>query len=111
MHISSEHAALLCHACWIYYIVCLFLALALWPVEPICLDAARRGEWWQTALLAVWTDAVPQTEFRLRGWFQPRNPGLTAAEVLTSPFFKPCYDQNWAEGVRNFPSQLSEVFE
>ena len=48
---------------------------------------------------------------RLRGWFQPRNPGLTAAEVLTSPFFKPCYDQNWAEGVRNFPSQLDEIQE
>ncbi|KAL3142839.1 hypothetical protein ABBQ38_003132 [Trebouxia sp. C0009 RCD-2024] len=48
---------------------------------------------------------------RLRGWFQPRNPGLTAAEVLTSPFFKPCYDQHWAEGVRNFPSQLDEIQE
>jgi len=48
---------------------------------------------------------------RLRGWFQARNPGLTAAEVLTSPFFKPCYEQNWAEGVRNGPSQLRELSE
>lgn len=48
---------------------------------------------------------------RLRGWFQARNPGLTAAEVLTSPFFKPCYEQNWAEGVRNGPSQLREISE
>lgn len=48
---------------------------------------------------------------RLRGWFQARNPGLTAAEVLTSPFFKPCYEQNWAEGVRNGPSQLKEIGE
>ena len=57
------------------------------------------------------SDCLCVCTYRLRGWFQARNPGLTAAEVLTSPFFKPCYDQNWAEGVRHGPSQLKEIQE
>jgi hypothetical protein len=43
---------------------------------------------------------------RIRGWLSPHNPGLTAAEVLTSPFFRPCYEHNWAAGVRKGPARV-----
>lgn len=32
---------------------------------------------------------------RLRSWFKPHNPGLTAAEALTSPFFTYHYDTDF----------------
>ncbi|DBA73916.1 hypothetical protein WJX79_008469 [Trebouxia sp. C0005] len=32
---------------------------------------------------------------RLRSWFKPHNPGLTAAEALTSPFFTYQYDEDF----------------
>ena len=69
------------------------------------------GSWHAQPLAAVSMSRTLERTCRLRGWFQARNPGLTAAEVLTSPFFKPCYEQNWAEGVRNGPSQLREISE
>ena len=36
---------------------------------------------------------------RLRSWFKPHNPGLTAAEALTSPFFTYHYDTDFTPNI------------
>ncbi|KAL3148346.1 hypothetical protein ABBQ38_013803 [Trebouxia sp. C0009 RCD-2024] len=36
---------------------------------------------------------------RLRSWFKPHNPGLTAAEALTSPFFTYHYDDDFTPNI------------
>ena len=36
---------------------------------------------------------------RLRSWFKPHNPGLTAAEALTSPFFTYHYDEDFTPNI------------
>ena len=36
---------------------------------------------------------------RLRSWFKPHNPGLTAAEALTSPFFTYHYDNDFTPSI------------
>lgn len=36
---------------------------------------------------------------RLRSWFKPHNPGITAAEALTSPFFTYQYDTDFTPSI------------